>query len=155
MTGTRGLWGFRYDTTHPKINHYKMRFRFMTAKWNAATRYRRTLLLQKLVHGSIFWLELSRGWYQARVHPSSSGNVKGGCEKSKGLGRGSYINSLTHRSCTLVSQRELATSDLASAWYLFFSLLGSLPLNTTDDFGSFPLFPLESQLHTVLGLWPV
>ena len=36
MTGKRGLWGFRYDTT---INHYKMHFRFLSAKWNAATRY--------------------------------------------------------------------------------------------------------------------
>ena len=30
---------FRYDTLHPKINHYKMHFRFLSAKWNAATRY--------------------------------------------------------------------------------------------------------------------
>ena len=37
------------------------------------------LLLQKLVHDSFFCLNYPRirGWYQARVHPFSSGNGKG------------------------------------------------------------------------------
>ena len=58
MTGKRGLWGFRYDTTHPKINHYKMPFRFLSAKWNAAKKTVHALLLQKLVHGSIFFARI-------------------------------------------------------------------------------------------------
>ena len=31
--------GFPYNTTHPKINHYKMYFRFLSAKWNVTPRY--------------------------------------------------------------------------------------------------------------------
>ena len=80
MTGRRGLWGFRYDTPHPKINHYKMRFRFMSAKWNAATRYSAHPFTTKTgarVHFFCLNYPRIRGWYQARVHPSSSGNGKG------------------------------------------------------------------------------
>ena len=80
MTGRRGLWGFRYDTMHPKINHYKMRFRFMSAKWNAATRYSAHPFTTKTVaRVHFFCLNYPRisGWYQARVHPFSSGNGKG------------------------------------------------------------------------------
>ena len=80
MTGKRGLWGFRYDTTHPKINHYKMRFRFMSVKWNAATRYSAHPFTTKTgarVHFFCLNYPRIRGWYQARVHPFSSGNGKG------------------------------------------------------------------------------
>ena len=80
MTGKRGLWGFRYDTTHPKINHYKMHFRFLSAKWNAATRYSARPFTTKTgarVHFFCLNSPRNRGWYQARVHPFSSGNGKG------------------------------------------------------------------------------
>ena len=78
MTGRRGLWGFRYDTTHPKINHYKMHFRFLSAKWNAATRYSARPFTTKTgarVHFFCLNSPRNRGWYQARVHPFSSGNL--------------------------------------------------------------------------------
>ena len=78
MTGKRGLWGFRYDTTHPKINHYKMHFRFLSAKWNAATRYSARPFTTKTgarVHFFCLNSPRNRGWYQARVHPFSSGNI--------------------------------------------------------------------------------
>ena len=80
MTGKRGLYGFRYDTTHPRINHYKMRFRFMSVKWNAATRYSAHPFTTKTgarVHFFCLNYPRIRGWYQARVHPFSSGNGKG------------------------------------------------------------------------------
>ena len=80
MTGKRGFWGFRYDTTHPKINHYKMHLRFLSAKWNAATRYSaRPFTTKTGARVLIFCLNSprNRGWYQARVHPFSSGNGKG------------------------------------------------------------------------------
>ena len=78
----RGLNGiFRYDTTHPKINHYKMRFRFMSAKWNAATRYSAHPFTTGKTGARVHFFCLNypriRGWYQARVHPFSSGNGKG------------------------------------------------------------------------------
>ena len=80
MTGKRGLWGFRYDTTHPKINHYQMHFRFLSAKWNAATRYSARPFTTKTgarVHFFCLNSPRNKGWYQARVHPFSSGNGKG------------------------------------------------------------------------------
>ena len=80
MTGKRRLWGFRYDATHPKINHYKMHFRFLSAKWNAATRYSARPFTTKTcarVHFFCMNSPRNRGWYQARVHPFSSGNGKG------------------------------------------------------------------------------
>ena len=64
----------------PKINHYKMRFRFMSVKWNAATRYSAHPFTTKTgarVHFFCLNYPRIRGRYQARVHPFSSGNGKG------------------------------------------------------------------------------
>ena len=80
MTGRRGLWGFQYDTTYLKVNHYKMHFRFSSAKWNAARRYSaRPFTTKTGARVQFFCLNSprNRGWYQARVHPFSSGNGKG------------------------------------------------------------------------------
>ena len=57
-----------------------MRFRFMSAKWNAATRYSAHPFTTKTgARVNFFCLNYPRirGWYQARVHPFSSGNGKG------------------------------------------------------------------------------
>ena len=57
-----------------------MHFRFMSAKWNAATRYSAHPFTTKTVaRVHFFCLNYPRisGWYQARVHPFSSGNGKG------------------------------------------------------------------------------
>ena len=57
-----------------------MRFRFMSAKWNAATRYSAHPFATKTgarVHFFCLSYPRIRGWYQARVHPFSSGNGKG------------------------------------------------------------------------------
>ena len=51
------------------INHYKMRFRFMSAKWNAATRYSAHPFTTKTgarVHFFCLNYPRIRGWYQAR-----------------------------------------------------------------------------------------
>ena len=107
MTGKRGLWGFRYDTTHPKINHYKMHFRFLSAKWNAATRYSARPFTTKTgarVHFFCLNSPRNRGWYQARVHPFSSGNGKGDLyiyniykTLLRGIDRHSYHHEGIHR----------------------------------------------------------
>ena len=57
-----------------------MRFRFMSVKWNAATRYSAHPFTTKTgarVHFFCLNYPRIRGWYQARVHPFSSGNGKG------------------------------------------------------------------------------
>ena len=57
-----------------------MRFRFMSVKWNAATRYSAHPFTAKTgarVHFFCLNYPRIRGWYQARVHPFSSGNGKG------------------------------------------------------------------------------
>ena len=66
-----------------RINHYKMHFRFLSAKWNAATR----CSYKNCCTGPFFSLNSprNRGWYQARVHPFSSGNGKGDCAPSLGI----------------------------------------------------------------------
>ena len=78
-------WGFRYGTTHPKINHYKMHFRFLSAKWNAATRCSARPFTTKTgarVHFFCLNSPRNRRWYQARVHPFSSGNGKGDAQST-------------------------------------------------------------------------
>ena len=57
-----------------------MRFRLMSVKWNAATRYSAHPFTTKTgarVHFFCLNYPRIRGWYQARVHPFSSGNGKG------------------------------------------------------------------------------
>ena len=57
-----------------------MRFRFMSVKWNTATRYSAHPFTTKTggrVHFFCLNYPRIRGWYQARVHPFSSGNGKG------------------------------------------------------------------------------
>ena len=57
-----------------------MHFRFLSAKWNAATRYSaRPFTTKTGARVRFFCLNSprNRGWYQARVHPFSSGNGKG------------------------------------------------------------------------------
>ena len=52
----------------------------MSAKWNAATRYSAHPFTTKTgarVHFFCLNYPRIRGWYQARVHPFSSGNGKG------------------------------------------------------------------------------
>ena len=57
-----------------------MHFRFLSAKWNATTRYSARPFTTKTgarVHSFCLNSPRSRGWYQARVHAFSSGNGKG------------------------------------------------------------------------------
>ena len=57
-----------------------MHFRFLSAKWNATTRYSARPFTTKTgarVHSFCLNSPRNRGWYQARVHPFSSGNGKG------------------------------------------------------------------------------
>ena len=57
-----------------------MHFRFSSAKWNAATRCSARPFTTKTgarVHFFCLNSPRNKGWYQARVHPFSSGNGKG------------------------------------------------------------------------------
>ena len=81
MSDRRGLCGFRYDTRPPNINRIHTYISdFMTAKWNAATRYSAQTFTTKpgaRVHFFSLNYPRLRGWSQARVHPFRTGNGKG------------------------------------------------------------------------------
>ena len=65
-----------------------MHFRFLSAKWNAATRCSTRPFTTKTgarVHFFPLDSPRNRGWYQARVDTFSSGNGKGDCAPSLGI----------------------------------------------------------------------
>ena len=77
----------------------------MSAKWNAATRYSAHPFTTKTgarVHFFCLNYPRIRGWYQARVHPFSSGNGKGDSYPV-------YVNNVNR------SQREVDSSRLGTS----------------------------------------
>jgi len=70
----------RHNASQNKSLQNAFHFRFLSTKWNAATRYSARPFTTKTgarVHFFCLNSPRNRGWYQARVHPFSSGNGKG------------------------------------------------------------------------------